>query len=74
MTSETPKLRTDRVRMLGFITKNPSISQEEFDRHWLEKHSKLILSLDIVQKNLLKYEQVRVSCQVFHTKANDYMH
>ncbi|KAK7451672.1 hypothetical protein VKT23_012349 [Stygiomarasmius scandens] len=63
ISTENPKLRTDRVRTLGLITKKPSISQEEFERHWLEKHSKLVLSLDIVQKNLLKYEQLHVNEQ-----------
>ncbi|THU80255.1 hypothetical protein K435DRAFT_607717, partial [Dendrothele bispora CBS 962.96] len=60
-TDKLPALRTDRVRMLGLITKNPSISQEEFERHWFEQHSQLILSLDIVKKNLLKYEQLHVN-------------
>ncbi|KAF5344905.1 hypothetical protein D9758_011552 [Tetrapyrgos nigripes] len=58
-----PTLRTDRVRMLGLIYKNPSISREEFDRYWLEHHSQLFLSLDIVKKNLLKYEQLHINQQ-----------
>ncbi|THU92889.1 hypothetical protein K435DRAFT_671245 [Dendrothele bispora CBS 962.96] len=55
---QTPP-RTGRVRLLSLLTKKPSISQEEFERYWLEKHSQLILSLNIVKKNLRRYELVR---------------
>ncbi|THU99636.1 hypothetical protein K435DRAFT_658591 [Dendrothele bispora CBS 962.96] len=60
-TDKLPGLRTDRVRMLVLMTKNPSVSREEFERHWFEKHSQLILSQGIVKKNLLKYEQLHVN-------------
>ncbi|KAF5365115.1 hypothetical protein D9758_011027 [Tetrapyrgos nigripes] len=40
--------------------------REEFDRYWLEHHSQLFLSLDIVKKNVLKYEQLHINQQ---TKA-----
>ncbi|KAF5365114.1 hypothetical protein D9758_011026 [Tetrapyrgos nigripes] len=57
----TPTLRADRVRLLSLIKQNPSISREEFDRYWLEHHSQLFLSLDIVKRNILKYEQLHVN-------------
>ncbi|KAF5358794.1 hypothetical protein D9758_008599 [Tetrapyrgos nigripes] len=62
--NSTPAYRTDRVRVLCFITRKEGVSQEEFDRHWLEDNSKLMLSLDIVKKNLLKYEQLHVNQQM----------
>lgn len=35
------------------------ITFEQFDAYWLHEHSKIFMSLDIVQKNLTRYEQVR---------------
>ncbi|KAF5344879.1 hypothetical protein D9758_011553 [Tetrapyrgos nigripes] len=58
-----PTLRTDRVRLLVLITKNSSISREEFERYWLEHHSQLLLSLEIFKKNVLKYEQLHINQQ-----------
>ncbi|THU98420.1 hypothetical protein K435DRAFT_856659 [Dendrothele bispora CBS 962.96] len=65
-TASQPALRTDRVRMLVLITKKPSISHEEFERHWFEQHSQVMLSLDAAKKNLLKYEQLHINA---NTKA-----
>lgn len=49
---------TDRVRLLVFLKKREGITKEEFSQYWSGHHAKLFLSLDIVKKNLLKYEQV----------------
>ncbi|KAJ3556421.1 hypothetical protein NM688_g2033 [Phlebia brevispora] len=58
MTSSAPSLmRKDRVRVVAIMFPKDGISFEEFDRYWLTEHSKLFSSLDIVKKNLLKYEQ-----------------
>jgi len=53
--------RTDRVRLVALVKKLDSVSTEEFSRYWVEEHSKVFLSVPIVQTNLLKYEQVRSS-------------
>lgn len=53
-------LRTDRVHLAALMHPKEGISFEEFDSYWLGAHSKLFMSLEIVQKNLLKYEQVRL--------------
>lgn len=51
-------LRTDRVRMVALLYPKEGLSFEEFDRYWLNEHSKVFTSIDIVKKNFLKYEQV----------------
>ena len=47
--------------MMTLMYPKDGLSFEEFDRYWLENHGKVFSSLDIVRKNLLKYEQVRPS-------------
>ncbi|KAJ6468121.1 hypothetical protein C8R47DRAFT_1151915 [Mycena vitilis] len=50
-------IRTDRVRLILLVKRKPGVSKEEFSRHWTEVHGPLFAGLDIVKKNLLKYEQ-----------------
>ena len=52
------KLDTTCVRMVGLMYPKDGLSFEEFDDYYLKFHGKLFASLPIVQKNLLKYEQV----------------
>lgn len=52
-------LRTDRVRMVALLYPKEGLSFEEFDQYWLNEHSKVFTSIDIVKKNFLKYEQVQ---------------
>jgi len=49
------------VRLYSTMNKKDGISQEEFHRYWREEHGKLFASLDIVKKNLVKYEQAHVN-------------
>ncbi|KAJ7918893.1 hypothetical protein B0H13DRAFT_1458921, partial [Mycena leptocephala] len=49
--------RPDRVRLAVLIKRKPGMSVEEFGRYWAEVHGPLFTSLDIVKKNLVKYEQ-----------------
>ena len=37
------------------------ITYEQFVKHWVEVHGKLFMALDIVKKNLTRYEQVRIA-------------
>ncbi|KAH7924774.1 hypothetical protein BV22DRAFT_1066126 [Leucogyrophana mollusca] len=50
-------LRTDRVRITASFKRKEGVSKEAFDEFWLNEHPKLFNSLDIVKKNILKYEQ-----------------
>jgi hypothetical protein len=50
--------RTDRVRIVVLFKRKPTLSKEEFHKHWTETHGPLFSSLDAVKRNLLKYEQV----------------
>ncbi|KAK7051493.1 hypothetical protein VNI00_004467 [Paramarasmius palmivorus] len=54
-------LRTDRYRILLFIKRQPSLSYEEFSRHWLEVHSKLVIEIAKKHKGLIRYEQLHVN-------------
>lgn len=51
-------IRTDRVRLAILLKKKQDLTNEEFLNYWLNSHAKLFTSLEIVKKNLVKYEQV----------------
>ncbi|KAI0829730.1 hypothetical protein BC628DRAFT_1062466 [Trametes gibbosa] len=57
LSPSAPVQRTDRYRVVGLLSKKPELSDEEFFTHWREVHGPLFTSLDIVKKNILKYEQ-----------------
>ncbi|KAJ7634691.1 hypothetical protein FB45DRAFT_472101 [Roridomyces roridus] len=50
-------IRTDRVRLALLLNRKTGTTVEEFRRYWAEVHGPLIASIEIVKKNLLKYEQ-----------------
>ncbi|KAI5982605.1 hypothetical protein EDC04DRAFT_1796389 [Pisolithus marmoratus] len=54
-------LRTDRVRITGSFKRKEGVSKEEFDNFWLNEHPKLFNSLEVVKKNILKYEQAHAN-------------
>lgn len=56
-----PPVRKDRVCLLAFMAKKPGMTDDEFFKYWHEVHGPLFANLDIVKKNILKYEQVRPS-------------
>ncbi|KAJ7364153.1 hypothetical protein DFH08DRAFT_838454 [Mycena albidolilacea] len=53
--------RTDRVRIVVLLKRKPTLSKEEFHKHWTETHGPLFSSLDVVKRNLLKYEQAHIN-------------
>ena len=53
-----PSLLPNRFRFVAVFFPAPGISQERFHDYWLNEHGRLFMSLDIVKKNLTKYEQV----------------
>jgi hypothetical protein len=50
-------LRKDRVRIISTVTAKPGMTQEDFNKRWLQ-HGHLFRSMDYVQKNVIRYEQV----------------
>ena len=56
-------IRSDRVAALILIYKRKGMSNEEFEKYWLEEHSRVVQSVDYVQRHILKYEQVSL-CQL----------
>jgi hypothetical protein len=52
-------IRPNRVRLAALFYPAQGISREQFGRYWLRGYEKLFMSLDIVSKNITKYEQVR---------------
>ncbi|KAI5998223.1 hypothetical protein EDD15DRAFT_2244428 [Pisolithus albus] len=54
-------LRTDRVRIIGSVKRKEGVSKEEFENFWINEHPKLFNSLDVVKKNILKYEQAHAN-------------
>lgn len=59
-----PEVRKDRYRVVGLMAKKPGMTDEEFFTYWREKNGPLFTSLEIVKKNILKYEQVRRSVHI----------
>ena len=55
---------TDRVRLSVLFFPAQGITPEQFSQYWLHEHGKRFMSLDIVKKNLTKYEQVGASCYI----------
>ncbi|KAF8079269.1 hypothetical protein FPV67DRAFT_1444426 [Lyophyllum atratum] len=53
--------RTDRVRVVIFLKKRPDLTKEEFSRYWSGPHGDLFKSLEIVKKNVIKYEQAHTN-------------
>jgi len=66
-------LRGDRVRIIGFIKRKPGISLEEFQRHWGDIHSKVYTNLGIVKRNIIRYEQVRMSSPLLFPISHEYI-
>ena len=54
----SPPVRTDRVRAIALMAKKTDMSDAAFFKHWQEVHGPLFAGLDIVKRNILKYEQV----------------
>jgi hypothetical protein len=52
-------IQPNRVRLAALFYPASGISREQFGRYWLSEHGKKFMSLDIVRKNITKYEQVR---------------
>ena len=51
-------IRPNRVRLAALFYPAPGINREQFGQYWLREHGKKFMSLDIVRKNITKYEQV----------------
>ena len=51
-------IQPNRVRLAALFYPAPGVSREQFGRYWLSEHGKKFMSLDIVRKNITKYEQV----------------
>ncbi|RDB24417.1 hypothetical protein Hypma_008454 [Hypsizygus marmoreus] len=54
-------LRTDRARMLIFLKRKEGTTKAEFSDYWHNQHAPLFMSLDVVKKNILKYEQAHTN-------------
>jgi len=44
-----------------FLKRKPGLSKEEFSSYWNGIHGDLFLSLDIVKKNVIKYERAHAN-------------
>ncbi|KAJ7475960.1 hypothetical protein FB451DRAFT_263796 [Mycena latifolia] len=56
--------RTDRVRLAILLKRKSTLTEEEFSQYWSGTHAALFSSVDIVKKNLIKYEQAHVNQSV----------
>ncbi|KAF9257047.1 hypothetical protein L218DRAFT_949488 [Marasmius fiardii PR-910] len=55
-TTTSPFLQNP-VRALTFTQKKDDISFQEYSRYWSHEHAQIFMDLEIVKKNILKYEQ-----------------
>lgn len=72
-------MQPNKVRMAALFYPAPGISYEQFSRYWLMEHGKHFMSLDIVKKNLTKYEQFHFNnelnskvCEGMQTEATPF--
>ncbi|KAK7437273.1 hypothetical protein VKT23_018718 [Stygiomarasmius scandens] len=54
-------IRSDRVAALILIYKREGMSNEEFEKYWLEEHSRVVQSVDYIQRHILKCEQLHIN-------------
>ncbi|KAG5651572.1 hypothetical protein H0H81_008220 [Sphagnurus paluster] len=52
---------TDTIRVIIFLKRKPGLTREEFRSHWDGPHAQLFESLDIVKKNIIKYERAHTN-------------
>ncbi|KAJ3553104.1 hypothetical protein NM688_g3795 [Phlebia brevispora] len=64
-----PSFEANRVRLSALFFPAPNITYKQFSQHWLNIHGKLFMSLDIVKKNLTKYEQFHVNPELSNQMA-----
>ncbi|KAI0700881.1 hypothetical protein BC835DRAFT_1265684 [Cytidiella melzeri] len=57
-------MQPERVRISVLFYPAPHVSNEQFRRYWLQEHGRTFMSLDIVKKNLTKYEQFHFDIDV----------
>jgi len=57
-------INQDRVRIISFVKKRDDLSQEEFERKWLQ-HAAIFRSIAIVKKNVFKYEQMHKNHEAY---------
>lgn len=55
-----PEARKDRYRVSSLLVKKNGMTDEEFFTYWRDIHGPLFAGLEIVKKNLIKYEQVSI--------------
>jgi uncharacterized protein (TIGR02118 family) len=49
------------VKMIAFLKRNPSLTREEFSRHWREKHAPLVMGVPEFRRYLRKYTQCHIA-------------
>lgn len=64
-----PVVTKKRARMVALMYPKAGLSFEEIDRYWGEEHARIFSSIDIVKKNLIKYEQVGPRLTAVHIGA-----
>jgi hypothetical protein len=57
------------IRITVFANRNPKISEEEFHKHWAEKHAPLVSSW-LQRHGVVKYTQVRLWLITTATRCN----
>jgi uncharacterized protein (TIGR02118 family) len=45
------------LKVIVFVKRNPSLSVDEFHRHWREVHARLVAETPSVARHLVRYEQ-----------------
>ncbi|KAH9855141.1 hypothetical protein C2E23DRAFT_866797 [Lenzites betulinus] len=55
--SSAPAQPAKTVRIVGWLCKKPGMSMEDFFAYWRDVHGPMFSNLEIVKKNITKYEQ-----------------
>ncbi|KAJ8085222.1 hypothetical protein PM082_004016 [Marasmius tenuissimus] len=60
LNSTTPTFDENSGRLLLNVTKQDELTFEQFDRYWLETHSKLVTDIPIAREKITLYEQLHL--------------
>ncbi|KIJ36613.1 hypothetical protein M422DRAFT_782153 [Sphaerobolus stellatus SS14] len=55
------------VKIIALLKRRPDITHEQFIERWGENHAKILASLDVTKRNIIRYSQLHVNLQYTET-------
>lgn len=64
-----PKFQEGRAQLIVQMTKKEGLSREDFEKYWLEEHSKILTGFEPAKEGLSKHEQLHVHILESHPEV-----